>query len=165
MSEHEFDAPDDVPPDADSDEFHDPDEAFVTRDAEDNIAPVTKVAGTLGTALIRPMVYGDVEAYFGDAGEVEQAGPEVVAEVIRNHVVKPDYEAYARENYRQKVDADARGSGGPSHYLTGAVVRDEMLPMVPQQLLSAIMDASGIDADVDVDDGGTATIDFSDEGN
>lgn len=144
----------------------DPDEFFVPRDETGEVAEVeTHVAG-YGEVVVRPMVYGEVERYLGDAGAVAQAGPETIAEILRNHVVDPDLDEYARENFGEDVRAASRGEDTPANvYLTEAVVRDHMNPYAPQALLMAILRESGMDVNVAVDEAGEATIEFGDEGN
>lgn len=140
---------------------HDPSDAFISRDGDAERQIVYTDAGTLGEVGVIQMAYGDVEKYFGDAGEVEQADAGSVAEIIREHVQDPDYNAFARQKfYGTGGDYEARGDGV---FLTAEIVQNEMLPMVPQLLLTAIMDASGMDVTVDVDQQGGATVEFNDE--
>lgn len=138
----------------------DPAEFFVTRDEKGNLNPVWQDAKEYGQIKVRPMTYGHVERYFGDAGGVAEAGPAVIAEVMRNHVIEPDFEAYARQTYG--ADYERRGF---DHALNESVVRDEMEPLAPMRVLTAVFRASGIDPDVAVSEDGEATVDFGGEGN
>lgn len=142
----------------------DPADAFVPRNADGDVAEVETTVEGYGTAVIRPMVYGDIEEHLGDAGAVAQAGPDSVAAILRNHVVEPDFEAYAREEYGEWLREQSRGDGdGPPPYLCGAVVREQMSPWAPQAYLMAIMRESGMDVDVMVGQTGEATIEFGED--
>jgi hypothetical protein len=154
------DAPTDEPPA----EYANADDVFVKRDEEDKVLPVDERVPGVGTVRVRPMVYGQSERYFGDAGNIAQVGPEVVAEVFRNHVIEPDLEAHAKENYARQARASARGESGPTAYLTGDVVREEMKAFVAASFLRAILRASGLPSvGVDVNQDGHARIDFDPE--
>lgn len=145
----------------------DPDEFFVTRDPETGeVRPVWTTAEGFGDVQVRPMNYGQAESYFGDAGQVANVGPSVVAQVLRSHVVEPDLNEYAKRQFGDEVRANSRGtSADPQTYMTETVVREHMTPFAPQALLMAIMRESGLSADISVGDDGTAQIQFDDEGN
>lgn len=127
---------------------------FVKRDEDGDLLPVTAQAGGYGEVTILPMVYGQAERYFGDVGQAAMVGPDVVAEVLRNHVIDPDLNAY--------VAADPHMA---ETELTGRIIAEEMEPFGPAALLQVILKQSGLEnADVDVDAGGTATVDLGAEG-
>jgi len=140
---------------------------FVPRDPEtDEVLPTEVHIAGYGPAEIRQFNYGEGEKYFGDHGGVADAGPETVAEILRNHVVDPDLEQYAQDTYGEKLREQNRGGAGPPPYLNGHVVREEMEPFAPMALLRAILNESGMPTNsVRVDDDGTATVEFDDEGN
>lgn len=159
--------PDAAPPEDDG--TADPEDAFVPRDENGEVAEVRTVAQGMGAVTVRPMVYGQAERYFGDAGGVAQAGPAVVAEIIHEHVLDPDYDAYVRENEVMRSDAetDRREGDLPNEqWLTETVVKEHMTPFAPQALLMAVLRESGLDVkNLSVSEDGEATIEFEDEGN
>lgn len=117
----------------------------VSRNERGELLPVEQESEMFGTLKVIQMPYGEIQEKFGDAGDVAQAEASVVAEVIDNHLVEPD------------LSADAGGT------VTDEYVEDELLPLVPREVLLAVLKASGVDADVAVDEGGSATVDL--EGN
>lgn len=167
MSEDELAAQDDAAPQDDG--TASPEDAFVPRDEDGQVAEVRTVAQGLGAVTVRPMVYGQAERYFGDAGGVAQAGPEAVAEVIHEHVLDPDYDAYVRESDAMRKDAEKdrrAGDYGSDQWLTESVVKDHMTPFAPQALLMAVLNESGMGVQsLTVNEQGEATIEFEDEGN
>lgn len=126
--------------------------AFVSRDSEGNLQSVDEPVPGQGEATFIPMTYGDAEEYMGDAGEMAMLTADTVAEVLRNHVIEPDFEAYAQEQFGRRPSRD--------HALTGYVVEKEMRPFVPQVYLMTLLRISGLDAGVDMQDDGSAMIDF-----
>jgi hypothetical protein len=128
------------------------DDFFVTRDEHGDIQTSWASAGMYGDVEIKSMTYGHSERYFGDVGSVAQVGPDVIAKMLRNHVVTPDLNEYAREKFGETQ-------------LTGDVIRDEMKAAAPASLTTAVLRESGMAADVQMNDDGSATIDFGTEGN
>jgi len=138
------------PPAEPMDETTSPESFFVTRTEDGEVRSVAVEAGGYGRVRIKPMVYGQAERYFGDVGNAARVGPDVVAEVLRNHVVDPDLSEYI---------ADHAGIDGSR--LTGRVVKNEMEPFGPAALLQSVLEESGLDnADVDMNQQGEADIDF-----
>lgn len=128
-------------------EYASVDELTVRRDEAGELLPVDKETPMFGVVQVKPMAYGAVERHFGDAGEVAQVESEVIAQVLGEHIVKPDLN-------------DAAGGK-----LTASWVRENLKPMAPRDLLMAILDASDVDADVAVDDQGNAEVALDDQGN
>lgn len=134
-------------------------DAFVARDGEGNLQAVeTEVPGQ-GVAELIPMTYGDAEEYLGDAGDFAMLGADKIAEIMRNHIKSPDFEAYCRDTFGRRP--------GKDHALTGYVVSKEMEPFVPQAYLMELLEVSGLSATVDMHDDGTASVslDTDAEGN
>lgn len=122
---------------SDDSEFVDPDDLAIQRGSEGQRLPQEAQAGSLGKVKVVPMSYGDVQEYFGDGTQADVSA-DTMATIFNEFVVKPDLD------------------------LTESDVED-FKPLVPRDLLMAILDASGIDADVMVEEGGAATVDV--EGN
>lgn len=113
-------------------EFVDPDDLKVERDGDGDLMPEDREVEGLGKIKLVPMRYGDVQDYFGDGAEAD-VGPEDLAAIFNEFYIYPDF------------DLDSEGVA-------------DFKPMVPAVLLQELMDASGIDADVDVDEQGEATV-------
>jgi len=125
---------------------------FVERDADGELLPVETIAEGYGQITVQPLVYGEVEKYFGDEGEIAEAGARSVAQVLRKHILEPDLNAHIANS--DQFDAS---------HLTGGVLREEMEPFAPQALLKALLRESGLeDAEVDVDRDGNAAVDLDD---
>lgn len=108
-------------------EFVNPNDLRVQRDAEGQRLPQTAEAGDLGKVQIVPMAYGDVQEYFGGGDDVDLS-PAALAGMFSEFVVKPDMSD-----------------------LTADDVHD-FYPLVPRDLLLAVMEVSGVeDVDVEVD--------------
>lgn len=118
-------------------EFASPDDFKVQRDSEGELLPQT-VETQLGVVKVTPMPYGDIEAYFG-AQSVADVGAEDIADILNDHVEEPD------------LSTDAGGR------ITAEYV-NSMKPIAPRELLFAIFDASGIDAEVEMQQGGGAEV-------
>lgn len=131
MTDHDLDRPG---TDTTDDEFLDPEDLHVTRDSDGDLLPQKHHIAGHGNVKVIPMTYGHVEEYFGDV-QVADVGPELAAEIFEEHVVRPDLSADAGG----EVDAD--------------YVRD-MQPMMPMHLLEAILEESGVNADVEATDDG-----------
>lgn len=123
--------------DTDTDaEFVDPADLTVTRDGDGQLIPEIVDVGSLGKAKILPMPYGDAQKRLGDGTEFDMSATEM-AEIFDNHIVEPNLAAAARQE----------GFDG----LTANYVND-MLPLIPTTLLDAIFEASGVEADVEMDE-------------
>lgn len=122
----------------DDSEFVDPEDLKVQRDASGERLPETHTIEGLGRAEITPMAYGDVQEYFGD-GQQADIESDVMADLFNEFYVKPDF-SFAPGDIR------------------------DMKPLVPRDLLMALLEVSGIEADVMVDEAGEATVDVA-EGN
>lgn len=116
----------------DEPEFVDPDDLKVSRDSKGELIGEVHECGDWGDVEIVPMTYGDVQERFGDGMSSDLEAGEM-AMLFNEFYVNPSF------------DLDAEG------------VRD-FKPMVPADLLMTLMDASGIDADIEVDDDGSATV-------
>lgn len=115
-------------------EFVDPSDLRVQRDANGERLPQTTEAGDLGKVKIKPMAYGDVQKYFG-GGEDVDLSPDALADMFSEFVVEPDM---------GNLDGEDVG---------------DFYPLVPRDLLLAIMDVSGVeDMDVEVDGQGGANV-------
>lgn len=122
------------------------DDFLVKRDENDEIVPVEYETEQFGTVEVRPMPYGAIESRFGNAGEVADVDSDVIADVIDDFVVYPDFREIA---------------GGE---VTGDFVRDHMKPLAPRDLIMAILAVSDVDASVTMDNQANAQVAI-DEGN
>lgn len=145
MSEHE-----NTNPQTES-EYASVEELTVKRDSDGELLAVEEDTPMFGTVLVKPMPYGEIEAKFGDTGDVANVNSDVVADLIADHVVEPDMAGHARDN----------GYAGVS----GSYVREELKPLAPRDLILAVLSASDVEADVMMDDGGNAQVALEDEGN
>lgn len=118
-------------------EFADPDDLKVQRGSDGEKLP-QEIETDVTKARVVPLSYGDVQEYFGDGGRADVSAGEV-AELLDEFVLEPDFAA------------DAGGT------VTADYVRD-LKPMVPGALLMGLMDASGIDADIEMQDDGSAEV-------
>lgn len=118
-------------------QFASPEDFKIQRDSDGDLLP--QIEDTqLGKVKVIPMAYGDVDKYFG-AQAVADIGPGEIAELLNNHVVKPNL----KNDAGGKITAD---------YVEG------MKPIAPRELLFAILNASGIEADVEMQEGGGAEV-------
>lgn len=102
-------------------------ELFVERGEDDELLPVWQEAPGLDKNVkVLPMTYGAIRRYFGDRRQMDEVSSEDIAEILRNHVVKPNLS-----------DIDAQD------------IEERMKPMAPQSLVLAVMQASGVDVDVE----------------
>lgn len=108
-----------------------PEDLTVTRDRDGQVNAQPVKAGSLGTIKVYPMAYGDVTSRFGD-GQTMDIGPEAMAELFDDFVAEPDLNEFAREQGYSGLCAD---------YV------EDMKPLVPRDLIMAIMEVSGIDLD------------------
>jgi hypothetical protein len=125
-------------------EFADPDDLKVSRDADGDLLPEVIEAGGYGKVKMRPMNYGMLQDKFGDGTSADLAAGDL-ADLFDRHVLRPD------------LSADAGGT------VTAGYVRD-LEPLAPRELLLALLDVSGIDADVEMDDDGGASVDVTGDG-
>ena len=130
------------------DEWADPAEGDVERDADGELIPQAEEAGHLGKVLVTQMPYGTIQKFFGD-GTTSNIGFDELAYLFRTHIKKPDL----NEHY-----------GGR---LTSENVEKDMLPLTPQAYLRAVMTASGINPEtVEMyEDGARVEIGEDDAGN
>lgn len=121
----------------DESKFASPEDFQVARDSDGSILP--QIEDTqLGKVKVIPMAYGDVEEYFGSA-TVADIGPGQLAEIFEDHVIEPNL---------------SRHAGGQ---LTADYIKN-MKPIAPRELIFAIMNASGIEADVEMNEDGSAEV-------
>ena len=131
--------------------FADPADARVARDADGARVPQDKNVRGLGLVRFRPLTYGDVQNYFGD-GSSHSVEEEAMADIFDDFILKPDFGADA--------DAVMKQLGKkPTGHVTAEYVED-MKPLMVRDILMALFDASGMDADV-VMDGTTANVDVA----
>lgn len=123
--------------DTEHNEFASPDDFKVSRDSDGELLPQREDT-QLGLVKVIPMTYGDVEAYFG-ASSVADIGPESLADILDEHVIEPD------------LSADAGGR------IDAAYVQN-LNPIAPRELLFAIMNASGLEAEVEMNRDGSAEV-------
>lgn len=115
-----------------SDEYVSPDDLKVRRNADGEALPVEEHSDMFGKLKVIPMAYGDVQEFFGDGDTADLETPDI-AELFDRFIAKPD------------LSADAGGQ------VTEEYVND-MYPLAPRELLMAILRASGVEADVDMDE-------------
>lgn len=119
-------------------EFASPDDFQISRDDSGQILP--EVRNTqLGKVKVVPMSYGDVEKHFGSS-TVADIGPGELAKLLDKHVIRPN------------LSEDAGPGGVDAKYV------EDLKPLAPRELIFAILDASGIDADVEMQDDGGAEV-------
>lgn len=118
-------------------EFVDPDDLKVDRDGSGELVSTVTTAGTLGKVELVPMTYGDIQEHFGDGTSADIESSEM-AEMFNKFYVRPDFD------------------------LTADDVKD-FKPLAPRDLLMTLMEESGIDAEVEVDEQGEASVEV--EGN
>lgn len=118
-------------------EFASPEDFKIQRDSGGDLLPQEEET-QLGAVRVIPMAYGDIDEYFG-AKAVADITPDEIADILDEHVVKPD------------LSQDAGGR------ITGEYV-EQMKPIAPRELLFAILNASGIDAEVEMNQQGGAEV-------
>lgn len=103
-------------------------------------------------AEVKPLVYGDTTEYFDD-DEVENLGAGVVAELLDEKLVEPDL---------------TESEHCPDDHVSEEFVRENLPPLVPRSFLMCLFEESGMADEIDnveVDDDGSAEIEYSDGGN
>jgi hypothetical protein len=128
-------------------EYANPEDFGLTRDGEADRNPIDKNVPGVGMCNFTPLNYGDVQNYFGDAGAAAEADPDTLAKVIHFHLNEPDLS-----------ELSDRGR------VTGTLIKN-MRPMYPRNVVLALFDASGIEADLQMDNEGNAEIEFEEPGN
>jgi hypothetical protein len=88
------------------------------------------------------MTYGKVQSQFGDGQEFDFDADDL-ADIFDAHIVQPDLDAHARKE---------EFSGMCGEYV------ESMYPLAPRDLLNAILDASGVDAEVAATEDGGAEV-------
>jgi len=115
-----------------SDKYIDSNDLFVKRDETGELLPVEVQVPNLGTALVKPMVYGSVEKVrAGMSGTEAELEADLICTLLKEHYVRPDM-----------------GD------LTVSKLQNDMKPIAAQSLLLGLFRASGIDGDIEVDDEG-----------
>lgn len=123
-------------------EFINPGDLTVERNADGEVLPKEREVGDLGKAEIKPMQYGDVQEYFGD-GATADVEAEILAELFRRFYNKPDLNAAAREQGFERCNGN---------YV------ESMYPLVPRDLLMALLETSGVDAEVEMQEDNSAQV-------
>lgn len=135
--------------------YADPDDVLIGRDDDgDKIRQDIMVDG-VGLHNIEPMSYGDVQRYLGD-GSQHEVEEEALARLFENFIVEPDYAGKADE-WARKMGKKPRGR------ITAEFIED-WKPLMVREVLMALFEVSGIDADVMME-GTTANVDVGEEGN
>lgn len=105
---------------------------FVPRDTDGDLLP-QEMDTQVGTIEAYPVTYGDANEYLGDGG-ISALEPETIAELFREKIIDPDL---------SDIDADDV---------------EHMRPLVPATFLNTLLSESGVEAEVDVDEDGQATV-------
>ena len=119
-------------------EYVNPEDLQVQRDERGQVLPVDQQAGNFGKARVIPMTYGEVQRRFGDGTQFDFDSSDI-AGIVDEHIVKPDLSAHA-------------GGTVTADYI------EDMYPLAPRDLLMAVLDASGVEADVQATDAGGAQV-------
>lgn len=106
---------------------------------------ITDDNGEPKTGEAIPMVYGDVMEHFGSSDSVEDIDADVIAALINDFVVDPDL-----SEHPSVEDGE----------ITGEFVNKQLPPLVPRSLLLMVFEISGLNADVEMQDDGSAEVDF-----
>jgi len=111
----------------------------VKRDGEGNLIPI-KEDTKYGTVHVLPMAYGDAEAWGDMMNETNSISSADLAKTFAKHVTNPNM-------------AD----------VTGTEVKKDFLPLAVQELIMAIMKASGMGDEIKavVNEDGTAKIELA----
>ena len=119
-------------------EYVNPEDLTVQRDGDGQLIPQEKQAGDFGKVKVLPMTYGAVQRRFGD-GQNFDFDSHDLAEIFDEHIIEPNLSEYSGG----KVDAK---------YV------ESMYPLAPRDLLMAVLEASGVDADVQAQGDGGAQV-------
>lgn len=148
------------------------DDATVKRDEDGNLLPVEKeVSFSPYPAKVKPMPYGAVERTFGEAGNVADIDSDQIADVLDGgewepRVIRPDLRSMGEEmGYTQEVVNPKTEETETVGRISGEIVRKHLKPLVPRDLITAILESSGVEADVDMQEGGGARVEVEDTGN
>lgn len=111
----------------------------VKRDGEGNLIPIDEPT-KYGTVSVLPMSYGDAEAWGEMMGKEKSVSTDDIAKTFAKHIVDP--------NMSQ---------------LQGPEVKRDFLPLAIQELIMAIMTASGMEEEIKavVNEDGTAKIELT----
>ena len=114
----------------------------VRRDGEGNLIPVDRET-EFGVVSVLPMTYGDAEVWGETMGDADSVDANTLAKQFKKHVVDPDMSK-----------------------ITGNDLKKDFKPLVIQELLMAIIGASGLEDQLTatVNEDGTAKIEV-DSGN
>jgi len=114
----------------------------VKRDGEGNLIPVDRET-EFGVVSVLPMTYGDAEVWGETMGDADSVDANTLAKQFKKHVVDPDMSK-----------------------ITGNDLKKDFKPLVIQELLMAIIGASGLEDQLTatVNEDGTAKIEV-DSGN
>lgn len=133
----------------DSGGYADPADARITRNEHGEKIPQDVTVQGVGLHKVEPMSYGDVQSYMG-SGAQHQVEEEALAALFNRFILEPDY--------AQDADKWASEMGyTPEGKVTAQYIED-MKPLVVREILTALFEASGIDADV-IMEGTTANVD------
>ena len=111
----------------------------VKRDGEGNLIPITEDT-KFGKVKVIPMSYGDAESWGEMMGDAKSISTKDIAITFAKHIVEPNMAA-----------------------ITGAEIKKDFLPLSIQELIMAIMKASGMADEVKavVNEDGTAKIELA----
>ena len=119
-------------------DYVNPDDLTVQRDEHGEVLPVDTQAGDLGKVRVLPLTYGAVQRRFGDGVEFNFDSADI-ADLVDEHIIKPDL-------------STAAGGQVTAEYI------ESMYPTAPRDLLMAILDVSGVEADVQATRAGGAQV-------
>jgi len=113
----------------------------VKRDGEGNLIPIEQQT-QFGEVLVVPMTYGDAEKWAAEMKESEDVTADRLAQQFKKHIVEPDM----------------------SH-VTGSELQGDFKALAIQELLQAIINASGLEKEMEASVGadGTARIDIKND--
>lgn len=113
------------------------DDLLVERDETGDLIPVEKDVPQLGGKVkVKPMSYGKVRKLFGDE-QFDEISPETIVQILNEHVVRPDLSGMTEEE-----------------------IAKSMKPMAPNFLILAVLEASGVSGQMEVDEQGEAEMEL-----
>lgn len=133
------------------------DDLTVTRDSEGtlvaqeaDLGDITDEDGNPKTGRLFPLVYGDTVEYFDDGDDegVEDLGADMVADILDTKLAAPDLTDHPR---------------CPDSHVSEQFVREELPPLVPRSILMALFEVSGMKAEIEMNDDGSAEVDLDSE--